>query len=318
MHVVGVLAMNGVVAFDMTVPAQVFGSSTGDRYQPLYETRVCTVGGAVRTSEPFGAMRLETAWDLDDFAAADTLVLPGHWNFLQEPPGDVLEAVRAAAGRGARIASICAGAFLLAATGLLDGRRATTHWTYAAELARRHPAVEVDASVLFTDNGDLLTSAGVAAGIDLCLHLVRRDHGSAVAAETARRIVMSPQRDGGQAQFIRHADPRDPGTALQPVLTWMESNLHRPLSLGDIARHACLSVRTLTRRFRAQIGTTPLQWLLNARIRRAQHLLESTDLPIGRIAEAVGMGSPATLRAHFARAVGTSPQTYRATFRARP
>ncbi|TDD88182.1 GlxA family transcriptional regulator [Actinomadura rubrisoli] len=316
MHIIAVLALDGVVAFDLAVPGQVFGSSTTDRDVPLYETRVCTGPGGALTSAQLGRMRVETPFGLDALATADTIVVPGH-DDLASPPGEVLDALRDAAARDARIASICVGAFVLAAAGLLDGRRATTHWLYARRLARLHPGVEVDPSVLFVDGGQVLTSAGVAAGIDLCLHLVRRDHGAATAARTARRIIMPPQRDGGQAQYIRHEDPADGGTALQPVLAWLEANLHRPLTLDDIARHASVSVRTLTRRFREQTGTTPLRWLSGARIRRAQELLEGTDLPVERVAAASGFGSPVTLRAHFARRVGASPQVYRDTFRAR-
>ncbi len=317
MHTVAVLALDGVVPFDMATPCQVFGAAYQGPGAPLYETRVCAPGGAVVSSSLFGKMRVETPWDLDAVAAADTVVLPGVEDPRAGPPAEVLEALRAAADRGARIASICVGAFALAATGLLDGRRATTHWMYARLLAERYPRVEVDPSVLFVDDGALLTSAGVAAGVDLCLHLVRRDHGSAVAGQVARFMVTPLQRDGGQAQFIRHPDPRDEGVALQPVLAWLEENLHRPLTLEDIARRAALSVRTLTRRFREQTGTSPLQWLLNARIHRAQHLLESTDLPVERVAAESGFGAAVTLRAHFARRVGTSPQAYRRAFRGR-
>lgn len=212
---------------------------------------------------------------------------------------------------------MCVGAFTLAATGLLDGHRATTHWQYAAELARRHPRVDVDPAVLFVDHGSLITSAGVAAGLDLCLHLVRRDLGAGLAAATARRTVMPLQRDGGQAQYIeRPADPADSGS-LQPVLRWMESRLDRPLTLADIAGHANVSVRTLNRRFRAQVGTTPLSWLLRAWVHRAQQLLETTDLTVAHIADRTGFGSPVTLRHHFARHIGTSPHGYRAVFRQR-
>jgi transcriptional regulator GlxA family with amidase domain len=316
-HVVAVLALDGVVAFDMAVPCQVFGSTTTTGDLPLYETRVCTRPGGAATSAALGRMRLETPFGLDALSTADTIVVPGHEDAEADPPGEVLDALRAAADRGARIASICVGAFVLAAAGLLDGRRVTTHWHYARRLARRHPRVEVDPAVLYVDDGQVLTSAGVAAGIDLCLHVVRRDHGAAMAARTARRIVMAPQRDGGQAQFIRYEDPLDGEPALQRTLAWLEANLHCPLTLDDIARHAAISVRTLTRRFREQAGTTPLQWLARARVRRAQELLESTDLPVERVAAESGFGSPVTLRAHFARSIGASPQAYRNAFRAR-
>ncbi|WP_243712977.1 helix-turn-helix domain-containing protein [Actinomadura sp. 6K520] len=317
MHVVAVLALDGVVPFDLSVPGQVFGTTTTSGDVPLYEVRACTVPGGVRTSPRFGSMRVETPFRLATLATADTIVVPGHEDVRADPPAEVLDALRDAAARGARIASICVGAFLLAAAGLLDGRRATTHWRYARSLARRYPEVEVDPSVLYVDGGQVLTSAGVAAGVDLCLHIVRRDHGSATAARTARRIIMPPQRDGGQAQYIRHEDPPDGEASLQRTLAWLEANLHRPLTLDDIARHASVSVRTLTRRFREQAGTTPLQWLSRARVHRAQQLLESTDLPVERVAAEAGFGSPVTLRAHFARRVGASPLAYRGAFRTR-
>lgn len=316
-HVVAVLALDGVVAFDLATPGQVFGTTTTAGGDPLYDVRVCTPPGGARTSAALGRMRVDAPYGLDALATADTIVVPGHEEVADDPPGEVLDALRSAAARGARIASICVGAFVLAAAGLLDGYRATTHWYYASALARRYPEVEVDPSVLYVDNGQVLTSAGVAAGVDLCLHVVRRDHGSATAARTARRIVMPPQRDGGQAQFIRHDEPPDGGAALQPTLAWLEANLHRPLALDDIARQASCSVRTLTRRFREQAGTTPQQWLSHARVRRAQQLLEDTDLPVERVAAEAGFGSPVTLRAHFARRVGASPLAYRGAFRAR-
>ncbi|WP_037558474.1 GlxA family transcriptional regulator [Spirillospora albida] len=318
MHVIAVPALDGAVPFDLSTPGQVFGMTTTAEDVPLYDVRVCTPPDGIATPGPLGGLRLRTPYPLDALATADTIIVPGHDTFLDEPPGEVVDALRAAHARGARIASICVGAFVLAAAGLLDGRRATTHWRMADALARRHPSVDVDPSVLYVDEGQVLTSAGIAAGIDLCLHIVRRDHGSATAARTARRIVMPPQRDGGQAQFIRHEDPPDGATALQPVLAWLEANLDRPLTLDDIARHASVSVRTLTRRFRDQAGTTPLRWLSHARIRRAQQLLETTDLPVERIAAASGFGSPVTLRAHFTRRVGASPQAYRNAFRTTP
>src|SRR6266511_3059605 len=222
---------------------------------------------------------------------------------------------RQAAANGTRIASICSGAFILAATGLLDGHRATTHWLAAALLAELHPAIDVDPDVLYVDNGQLLTSAGAAAGLDLCLHLIRRDHGSAVAADAARLSVMPLEREGGQAQFIVHDQPPTPrGSILEPVLRWMEDNCGKDLTLDDMATHAGMSTRTLNRRFREQTGTTPTQWLLRIRIRQAQYLLEATDRPVDRIASQVGFGSPTAFRDRFKRIVGTSPNAYRAAF----
>lgn len=314
MAIVAVLAPDNALGFEVMLPGFVFGAANSVSEEKHYDIRVVTIGGTSATASVHGAVRLETDWDLDTVADADTVVVPGRAGFFCEPDDCVRDALREAAARGARMASICVGAFTLAATGLLDGQRVTTHWESAAELARRYPLVEVDASVLFIDNGSVLTSAGATAGLDLCLHIVRRDLGAKVAADTARRIVMPPQRDGGQAQFIAYTDPRSPDTSLQPVLDWMQVNLHRPLTLDEIAAHGAISVRSLNRRFRAEIGTTPLQWLLRARVHRAQQLLETTDLSIDRIAEETGFGAATTLRYHFARLTRTSPQAYRNSF----
>ncbi|MBF6139918.1 helix-turn-helix domain-containing protein [Nocardia farcinica] len=314
MTIVAVLASEGAVGFEVMLPGVVFGAANtvcaGDRY----EIRIVTPEEGATTGAVHGRVRLQSDWGIDTLATADIVVVPGRDDYRTEPSAAVCQALRAALARGARVASVCVGAFTLAAAGLLDGLRATTHWAHAAELARRYPQVEVDPSVLFIDNGQVLTSAGIAAGLDVCLHLVRQDLGAQVAADTARRIVMPPQRDGGQAQFIAHADPADPDTSLQPVLDWMQANLHRPLTLDDIAAHGAMSVRSLNRRFRAEIGTTPLQWLLRARVHRAQELLETTGLSVDRVAEESGFGSATTLRYHFTRLTRTSPQAYRTTF----
>ncbi|WP_395296452.1 GlxA family transcriptional regulator [Kitasatospora hibisci] len=314
MHVVAVLALDGVLPFELSLPGQVFGSAGRAAGQPHYEVLVCAPGRTVTTPSEYGALRLTVPHGLEALSEADTVIVPGHSGFLDPVPAPVGEALRTAADRGARIASLCIGAFTLAAAGLLDGWRATTHWQYADELARRHPRVEVDRDALFIDQGRRATSAGIAAGLDLCLHLVRRDLGSAVAAATARRIVMPLQRDGGQTQFIEHPAPEDRTTSLRPTLTWMERNLHQPLTLAEIAGHAALSIRSLNRRFRAQTGTTPLQWLLRARVDLARELLETSGLSVGQIADRTGLGTPATLRHHFHRFVGTTPQSYRRTF----
>jgi transcriptional regulator GlxA family with amidase domain len=227
-----------------------------------------------------------------------------------------LDRLRSAAARGTRIASVCAGAFVLAATGLLDGRRATTHWAGAIAFAQMFPQVELDPAVLYVDEGQFLTSAGAAAGLDLCLHLIRKDHGSAVAADAARLSVMPLEREGGQAQFIVPEQPPAPrGSTMEPLLRWLERSAGRDLTLDEIAAHAGMSTRTLNRRFREQTGATPLQWLHRARIRRAQHLLETTGEPVDRIGDAVGFGSPTAFRDRFKRIVGTSPHHYRRSFR---
>jgi transcriptional regulator GlxA family with amidase domain len=312
MHIVAVLAPDRVVPFDLATPIEVFSRTLLPSGRPGYEVRICGASPELDA----GAFTLRPPFDLGGLDDADTIIVPGRDS---NPPvaGDVLDALRRAAARGARIASICSGAFILAETGLLDGLRATTHWVGAAELARRHPAIDVDPDVLYVDNGQFLTSAGAAAGLDLCLHLIRRDHGSAVAADAARLSVMPLEREGGQAQFIVHDQPPTPrGSALEPVLTWMEENCAKELTLEDVAAYAGMSTRTLNRRFREQTGTTPLQWLLRVRVRRAQHLLEATGYPVDRIAGEAGFGSPAAFRERFKRVVGTSPHAYRASFRA--
>jgi transcriptional regulator GlxA family with amidase domain len=313
MHTVAVLALAGVVPFDLATPLEVFTRTRLPGGRPAYRVLVC---GATRTVDA-GAFAVRAPHGLDALAGADTIILPGCADATAPVPARVVDALRAAAARGARIASICSGAFVLAATGLLDGHRATTHWLAAAQLAARHPEIEVDPDVLYVDNGRLLTSAGAAAGLDLCLHLIRRDHGSAVAADAARLSVMPLEREGGQAQFIVHDQPPVPrGATLEPLLRWLGDNPATDLTLDAIAARAGMSTRTLNRRFREHTGTTPLQWLHRTRIRRAQHLLESTDHTVERIAGQVGFSSPTAFRDRFKRVVGTSPHAYRTAFRA--
>jgi transcriptional regulator GlxA family with amidase domain len=272
---------------------------------------VCGVTRTVRTAD----FEIRVAAGLEALRGADTIVVPGVGDLARPVPAALVEALRAAAARGARLASICSGAFLLAATGLLDGKRATTHWRAAAELARRHPEIEVDPNVLFVDEGKLLTSAGATAGIDLCLHLVRRDFGAATAADTARMAVAPLQREGGQAQFILDVPPPADSESLATLLAWAEHNLARDLSLAALARRAATSTRTLSRRFREQTGTTPARWVTRARVRRAQRLLETTGHAVERVADLSGFPSASTLRARFQQVLGTSPKAYRRTFR---
>jgi transcriptional regulator GlxA family with amidase domain len=311
MHTVAVLALDKVVPFDLSTPIEVFTRTRLPDGRAAYRVRIC---GTTPTVDA-GTFTLQPPRGLDALADADTIILPGCADPTAPIPAEVLGALRRAATRGTRIASICSGAFILAATGLLDGRRATTHWLAAAMLAARHPRIDVDPNVLYVDNGQFLTSAGAAAGLDLCLHLIRRDHGAAVAADAARLSVMPLEREGGQAQFIVHDQPPTPrGSVLEPVLRWTEDNSAKDLTLEDIAAYAGMSTRTLNRRFREQTGTTPLQWLLRSRIRQAQYLLEATGHPVDRIATQVGFGSPTAFRDRFKRIVGTSPNTYRAAF----
>jgi transcriptional regulator GlxA family with amidase domain len=311
MHHVTVLALADVVAFDLSTPAQVFGNEPG-----RYAFTACGVrAGNVPSTTGFA---IDVPRGLDAVAEADTVLVPGLRPPQWPPPAAALDALRAAHERGARVASICTGAFVLAQAGLLDGRRATTHWAHAERLARHYPAVTVDPGVLYVDEGDVLTSAGVAAGIDLCLHLVRRDHGAEVANAVARRIVVAPHRDGGQAQFVEAPLPPAGNRGLEATRAWAAHRLREPLTVAAMARHAACSERTFARRFRAETGTTPLQWLLGQRVLHARRLLEATDLPVEHVADEAGFGTAASLRSHFRRATATTPLAYRRTFRGSP
>ncbi|MFI8320136.1 GlxA family transcriptional regulator [Streptomyces sp. NPDC085529] len=311
MHTVAVLALDRVIPFDLSTPIEVFSRTRLPDGRSAYQVRVC----AERAEIDAGAFTLRASWGLDGLRGADTVVVPGVADPTAPISPAVRDALRAAAADGTRIASVCVGTFPLAATGLLDGLRVTTHWQAAGLLAALHPGLDVDPDVLYVDNGQFLTSAGAAAGLDLCLHMVRRDYGSAVAADAARLSVMPLEREGGQAQFIVHDHtPTPQGSELEALLDWLRENLARDLSLADIAERAGTSTRTLIRRFRDQTGTTPLQWLHRARIRQAQHLLETTGHSVERIGGQVGFGSPTAFRDRFKRTTGVSPQTYRRTF----
>ncbi|MEU4835633.1 helix-turn-helix domain-containing protein [Streptosporangium sp. NPDC023615] len=296
--------------FELALAYEVFGSAPEAVPGPWYDVGVCGTH-AVRV----GRFMLEPDHGLDGLARAGTVIVPALADVDEDPPAELVEAVRAAHAAGARVVTLCTGAFVLAAAGLLDGLRATTHWAHTGELAARHPRVEVDPDVLYVDNGSVLTSAGKAAALDLCLHLVRRDHGSAVANVVARRLVVPPHRAGGQAQFVTTPVPAQDGHPLAELLTWAMRRLDRPLTVEDLARQANMSSRHLARHFRSFAGTTPLRWLLTQRIRRAQELLETTDDSVEAIASAAGMGTATTLRRHFHRTVGVPPDAYRRTFR---
>ncbi len=318
-HRVAVLAVDGVVGLDLGTPAQVLGAARtpdGDRF---YAVGTCTAGGRpVRSTAGF---RVLPDHGLELVAAADTVVVPGVHGGGPMTDGTVDPAVAAALrdahARGARVMSICTGAFVLAAAGLLDGRRATTHWAYAGLFRRLHPTIELDPEVLFIDSGDVLTSAGVAAGIDLCLHVVRTDHGSDVANRAARRCVVPPWRDGGQAQYIERPVPRDPANGTAATREWARQRLHEPVALRDLAAHARMSVRTFTRHFRSETGLSPAQWLLQQRTDHARLLLETTDLSVEQVAHRSGFGTATALRQRLHGRVGVSPSAYRRAFRAR-
>ncbi|ASO22075.1 transcriptional regulator GlxA family with amidase domain [Actinoalloteichus hoggarensis] len=310
MPTIAVAAAEGMRHFELSVACEVFGSRPAGMVDTEYDVVICAAG-PVR----LGRFRLEPDRGLDALTGADTVIVPAVADADEPPPADLVDAVRAAHEAGARLVALCTGAFVLAAAGLLDGRRATTHWAHTESLAARHPLVTVDPDVLYVDDGDVLTSAGKAAAVDLCLHLVRSDHGSAVANTIARSLVVPPHRTGGQAQFVTAPVPAEDTRPLAGLLPWAARRLDRPLTVADLARQANMSPRNLGRHFRAATGTTPLHWLSTQRIRRAQELLETTDESIDAVAAAVGLGTAATLRRHFHRTVGVPPDAYRRTFR---
>jgi transcriptional regulator GlxA family with amidase domain len=307
MHAVVVLALPAVEAFDLSIPAQVFADPGLPR---RYEFTVCSpTAGLVRSTAGFSVL---AEHGLDALTTADTVVVPGYLP-LDDPGERVGSALRQAAARGARMVSVCTGAFALAAAGLLDDRRATTHWAYADQLAARYPRVKVDPDVLWVDEGTVLTSAGLSAGIDLCVQLVRADHGSEAAISVARRLVVAPHRDGGQAQWLERPLP-EPDQGLAATCQWALQHLADPLTVADLARHAGWAPRTLTRQFAAQTGLAPMRWLTAARVREARRLLEATGLPVEVIAARCGLGTAANLRVHLARDAGATPTAYRAAY----
>jgi transcriptional regulator GlxA family with amidase domain len=315
-HTVATVICDGVAPFEMAVPCEVFGIDRSELGVPWYRHLVCAVGSPpIRSSMGF---TIDTPYGLDEVVKADTVVVPA-WGEAQldDPPPALLDALRTAHRRGARILSVCSGAFVLAAAGLLDGRRATTHWMHAEALAARYPRIEVDPDVLYVDNGDVMTSAGTAAGIDLCLHVVRLDFGAEIANAVARRMVVPPHREGGQAQFVETPMMNgEPGTdRFAATLEYMLEHLDESLSVETMAERAAMSPRTFARRFRATTGTTPGQWLVRQRILLAQRLLETTEDPVESIAVRCGFGTAAGLRLHFRRVLATSPLVYRRTFR---
>lgn len=308
-HRVAVLVLDGAKALDVGIAAHVFAK----RPSMPYEVRVC--GERVGTVDGWNGLAYAVAHDLETLAWADTVLVPGYRNPADTTtPSAVTAALRAAHERGARIAAISTGAFTLAAAGLLDGRRATTHWHYTHVLQERYPTVEVDENVLFVDADAVLTSAGAASGLDLCLHLIRRDHGVALANHVARRLVSAPYRSGGQAQYVPRSIPEPLGDVFAATRAWALDHLHDDLTLTTLARRATVSPRTFSRRFTADTGITPMQWVLRARIDHARELLERTDLSVTQIAEATGLRSDTNLRRHFGAIIGTSPTAYRATF----
>jgi transcriptional regulator GlxA family with amidase domain len=296
----------GVIALEFGTATQVFG------WDPHYDLTVCAEGRSVPV--PGSGFTITTSAGLEGLKRAETVIVPGYNDVNSTVSGAVLSALQAAHARGARLVSICTGAFALAAAGLLDRRPATTHWRWTDELQRRYPEIEVLPNRLFVDDGDILTSAGVTTGIDLCLHLIRRDHGAAAANTRARALVAPPRRHGGQAQFVERLRPEASSDDLGPLRDWMLENLALPLDLDTLATRAHMSRRTLTRRFREETGASPMSWLADARIDRARELLETTSEPVENIGHLTGLGAPASVRAAFHRRVGASPQGYRSLF----
>ncbi len=289
-HLVAVLALPGFPPFELGIPSRVFGSAVDDDGEELYEVVVCTADGAPVPSD--SGFTLQPAAGPEALAAADTVIVHVY----------------------KRQVSICSGSYVLAAAGLLDDRPATTHWNLAEEFRRAYPRVRIDEDVLFVDDGDVLTSAGVSAGVDLCLHLIRRDHGVAVTNRAARMCVVPPWRDGGQAQFIDRPVPEPTVATTTATRAWALERLAEPVSLAELAAHARMSLRTFTRRFRDEVGMTPVQWLTAQRLETARHLLESSDLPVDLVAHRSGFGSANSLRQHMRASLGVSPIAYRRTF----
>src|SRR3954469_18511630 len=312
MHRVGVLALHTVMAFELGLPHKLMGGAVGPADEPLYDVRVTTLdGGPVRTSAGYSVLPEHGPEILDE---ADTLVVPGHLAGSWEEDGTLDPRIARLLRAAPRVMSICTGAFVLAAAGLLDGRPATTHWRYADRFRELFPRVELEPDVLFVDDGDVLTSAGNAAGIDLLLHVVRRDHGSEVANRVARRSVVAPWREGGQSQFVERPVPDDDDAGTAATRAWASAHLGEPLTLADLAAHARMSVRTFTRRFREETGLSPQRWLTGQRLALARELLESTDAPVDRIAAEAGFGTAASLRQQLRAALGVSPLAYRRTY----
>jgi AraC family transcriptional activator FtrA len=302
---------DGLAMFEFGIVAEAFALPRPELGVPWYRFQVCSAHpGPIRA---LGGVTVQVRNGLRALNAADTIVVPG-WNVDEAPPAALLRAIRRAHSRGARVVSICSGVFVLAAAGLLDGKRASTHWRYADRLAGRFPHIAVERDVLYVDEGRVLTSAGSAAGVDLCLHIIRKDYGAEIANRVAKRWVVPPHRDGGQSQYVTEAMHADSAAGLAPLLEWAQGNLHRELTIRELARRAHMSERSFARHFRAATGTTPHQWLVHQRVIAAQRRLETTSDGIDQVADGVGLGTAATLRHHFRHLFRTSPVAYRKRF----
>ncbi|EME97026.1 GlxA family transcriptional regulator [Streptomyces mobaraensis] len=315
-EIVAVLLFSGGPIFESSIPLSVFGIDRQDAGVPRYRLLVCAGEDVpLRTT---GGLELTAPYGLEALSRAGTVVVPAWRSITQPPPPAALDALRRAHEEGARIVGLCTGAFVLAAAGLLDGRPATTHWMYAPTLAKRYPSVHVDPRELFVDDGDVLTSAGTAAGIDLCLHIVRTDHGADAAGALARRLVVPPRRSGGQERYLDRSLPEEIGAdPLAEVVAWALEHLHEQFDVETLAARAYMSRRTFDRRFRSLTGSAPLQWLITQRVLQAQRLLETSDYSVDEVAGRCGFRSPVALRGHFRRQLGSSPAAYRAAYRAR-
>lgn len=311
-HRVVAVAYHGLCTFEFGITVEIFALPRPEVRAPWYAFTVCSLeAGPVRAA---GGVTVHAGKGLRALSRADTIVIPGWRDADERPPEALLNALRRAYQRGARVVSICSGVFVLAAAGLLDGRRATTHWHYAERLAARYPRIRVEPDVLYVDEGRILTSAGSAAGLDMCLQIVRSDYGAAVANQVARRLVVSPHRDGGQAQYVSAAVRADTTRGVARLLDWVQANLHRDLTVTVLAHHARMSTRSFSRRFRAETGTSPHRWLIHQRLLAAQRRLETTDESIDEVAGHVGLQTAATLRHHFRARFRTSPVAYRRRF----
>jgi AraC family transcriptional activator FtrA len=311
-RLVAALVYDGLRSFEFACAAEVFGAPRPEMGPGWYRFVACAVeAGPLRAT---GGLTVQADGGVRLLAEADTIVIPGWKDPDTAPRPELLDALRAAHARGARILTLCSGVFVLAATGLLNGRGASAHWRHADALARKHPAIRVDPAVLYVDEGQLLTSAGSAAGLDLCLHLVRRDFGAEAANQVARQLVIPPHRDGGQAQFIARPVPAQPAGGLTSLLVQMRARLDEPWSLARTARAAGMSERTFLRRFREATGMTPADWLIAARVERACEILETSRRAIDEVAALSGFGAATTLRHHFQRRLGVSPAAYRRRF----
>ncbi|MFG3406774.1 helix-turn-helix domain-containing protein [Streptomyces sp. NPDC048142] len=315
-EVVAVLLFSGGPIFESSIPLSVFGIDRQDAGVPRYRLLVC--GGEEGPLRTTGGLELTAPYGLEAISRAGTVVVPAWRSITSPPPAEALDALRRAHEEGARIVGLCTGAFVLAAAGLLDGRPATTHWMYAPTLAKRYPSVHVDPRELFVDDGDVLTSAGTAAGIDLCLHIVRTDHGTEAAGALARRLVVPPRRSGGQERYLDRSLPEEIGSdPLAEVVSWALEHLHEQFDVETLAARAYMSRRTFDRRFRSLTGSAPLQWLITQRVLQAQRLLETSDYSVDEVAGRCGFRSPVALRGHFRRQLGSSPAAYRAAYRSR-